>query len=91
MKEEGYDIVQIDRGGEVTYHGPGQMILYPIINLRELKLGARAFVEKIENVMVNVSRQFELEADAQLEGQTGIWVKNKKIGAVGIKISHGIT
>ena len=57
LKELKCDVFKSDRGGDVTYHGPGQIVVYPIVHLRERKLGARKYVEKLENVMIEVAKK----------------------------------
>lgn len=90
MRSEGFDIESIDRGGEVTYHGPGQIIIYPIMDLRSKNLGPRRFVENLENVMIQFSSLYGLSAEGQIPGKTGVWIGPKKIGAIGVRISGGI-
>ena len=62
IEEQGVDICKAGRGGETTYHGPGQIILYPVINLRRLGLGARAYVEGLEDCMVNALGHYGIDA-----------------------------
>lgn len=90
LQLQGFEIHEIDRGGEVTYHGPGQIILYPIVNLRLLKLGARAYVESLEDVMVRTLGAYGLSSRGQIPGRTGVWIGDAKIGAVGVRISNGV-
>ena len=79
------------RGGDVTYHGPGQTILYPIVNLRALGVGARRYVETLEDVMVETCAGFGIDATGRVPGMTGTWVGDKKIGALGVQIAGGVT
>ena len=90
LRSGGFDVEWVDRGGEVTYHGPGQLVMYPIIHLREKRLGARRFVEKLENVMIQLVAQYGLSAKGQIKDRTGVWIDEKKIGAIGLRISRGI-
>ena len=62
LKQQGYDIHTAGRGGETTYHGPGQLVMYPVINLRRLRLGARAYVETLEDCMVAACSHFGVQA-----------------------------
>lgn len=79
-----------ERGGDITYHGPGQPVLYPILGLRELKIGVRAYVEGLEDVMVAVCKMHGVEARGRMEKETGVWVEGvRKIGAIGVKVSSG--
>jgi len=88
--EAGLDVEYTDRGGEVTYHGPGQIVMYPIIDLRQNRLGARLFVEKLENVMISLSASYGLKALGQIKDKTGVWIGSRKIGAIGVRISAEI-
>mmetsp|Transcript_7358 Transcript_7358/g.9949 ORF Transcript_7358/g.9949 Transcript_7358/m.9949 type:complete len:158 (+) Transcript_7358:436-909(+) len=87
----GAEVHQTKRGGDVTWHGPGQAVLYPILNLRELQLGARAYVEGLEDVMIQAALELGIHAHGRALGETGVWVGERKLGAVGVRISQGIT
>lgn len=86
----GAEVHKTRRGGDVTYHGPGQFVMYPVVNLREAKVGPRAYVEGLEDVMIDCARGFGVRARGRVPGMTGVWVGNKKLGAVGVQISQGI-
>lgn len=88
---EDVDIVSVPRGGETTYHGPGQIVAYPIVNLRHLGLGARAYVESLEDSMIDTAASYGLSCKGRIPGKTGVWVGDRKIGAVGVAISGGVT
>ncbi|KAK7390981.1 hypothetical protein VNO78_19241 [Psophocarpus tetragonolobus] len=79
------------RGGDITFHGPHQAILYPIISLRHMGLGARSFVEKIELTMIQLAAMYGVKACPGQSGETGVWVGERKIGAIGVRICSGIT
>lgn len=83
-------VVDIDRGGDITYHGPGQLVGYPIIDLKKWKLDSHKYLRALEEVLIAFCREFSLEA-GRIEGLTGVWIKQKKIAAIGIKISRWIT
>lgn len=90
-EERGIDVVDVDRGGKVTYHGPGQLVAYPIVRVDDVM----AFVEQLEGVMV-AALQEEGIADARGRAHdgrdfTGVWVGDDKIGSIGLHISHGVT
>ncbi|CAL8462886.1 g2420 [Coccomyxa elongata] len=87
----GADIENINRGGETTFHGPGQVVMYPIINLRRLRCGARAYVEGLEDSLIATLGSYGLEARGRVPGRTGVWVGERKIAAIGVQISHGVT
>ena len=84
-------IVRVPRGGETTYHGPGQLVVYPIVDLRRLRLGPRAFVESLEDAMVDAAGEYGVEARGRVPGKTGVWVGDRKIGAIGVAISGGVS
>ncbi|XP_077215027.1 octanoyltransferase LIP2p, chloroplastic-like [Tasmannia lanceolata] len=90
LKDAPYDVFRTDRGGEVTYHGPGQLIMYPIINLRYHKMDLHWYLRSLEEVVIRVlSSTFSIEA-SRLEGLTGVWVGNQKVAAIGVRASRWI-
>jgi len=89
--ERGIDVVDVDRGGKVTYHGPGQLVAYPIVKIEDVM----RFVGQLEDVMVAALHE---EGIAEARGRaadgrdfTGVWVGDDKIGSIGLHISHGVT
>ena len=94
----GVEIHEINRGGDVTYHGPGQLVGYPIIDLRSFtpRLGAVDFVRKIEEALIRACGDFGVKT-TRIAGRTGVWtmaggsIQEKKIAAIGVHISRGIT
>jgi len=89
----GATLVAADRGGDVTYHGPGQLVGYPIISLREWRAGQRdvvAYVRKLEDVLIAVCADFGITA-ARAPGYTGVWVGEEKIAAIGVRVARGRT
>lgn len=87
----GAKVQQTDRGGDITFHGPGQLVGYPIVNLENYQLGVRRYVDLLEDALIEACSEFNVKAD-KLEGLTGIWVNAyRKIAAIGIKVSRGIT
>eukprot|EP00897_Mesotaenium_endlicherianum_P009808 jgi/Mesen1/8856/ME000053S08262 len=85
----GADICHVERGGDVTFHGPGQVVLYPILNLHLAQLGARRYVEGLEDVMIATAGEYGVRAVGRLPEQTGVWVGDRKLGAVGVRIAGG--
>tara|TARA_Y100000385_G_scaffold249197_1_gene270399 strand:- start:2668 stop:3300 length:633 start_codon:yes stop_codon:yes gene_type:complete len=83
-------IVQTDRGGDVTYHGPGQLVGYPIIDLKKIGLGVKSYVKVIESVLIQTLQDYNLDAQTQA-GKPGVWINNKKIGSIGIRVSKGVS
>ncbi|KAI8007276.1 hypothetical protein LOK49_LG07G01693 [Camellia lanceoleosa] len=85
-----FDIYRTERGGEVTYHGPGQLVMYPIINLRYHKMDLHWYLSRLEEVVIRVlSSMFSINA-SRIEGLTGVWVGNQKLAAIGIRVSQWI-
>jgi lipoyl(octanoyl) transferase len=82
-------LVPIERGGEITYHGPGQQVLYPIINLRQARLSVTDYVHRLEELMLRVAADFGVTANRDPRNH-GVWVGNNKLGSIGIAIRHGI-
>lgn len=91
LKTMGAELHYTQRGGDITFHGPHQAILYPIISLRGIGLGARKYVEKLELTMIELASLYGVKARAGGEGETGVWVGERKIGAIGVQVSSGIT
>lgn len=81
-------VIQTDRGGQITYHGPGQLIAYFLINLVGLNIGVRQCVTKIEHIIINFLNQYNVDAYAKKEAP-GVYVKDDKIAALGLKIRKG--
>ncbi len=78
-------VVQIDRGGEVTYHGPGQLVVYPLIDLRRAKLGVRDIVTALERSVIQLLEEYGVAAVARRDAP-GIYVGSRKLGSVGLRI-----
>ena len=88
IEEMGVSIHETDRGGQVTYHGPGQLVAYPVVDLREYG-GPLKYVRALERIIIDTLADFKIQAGA-LEGITGVWTGDAKIAAIGIKISRGV-
>lgn len=86
-------IYEIERGGDVTYHGPGQLVTYPIISLQDRGIGVREYVELLESVMVDSLSDLGLKGcEGKLGKDTGVWTRSgKKIASIGVAVSHWIT
>eukprot|EP00250_Pteridium_aquilinum_P004308 c14527_g1_i1 orf=242-922(+) len=89
LQSIGAEVHFSERGGDVTFHGPHQAVLYPIVSLRESKLGARRYVEGLEDTMIKAAALYKVEAKGRMAKETGVWVENRKIGAIGVRISGG--
>jgi lipoyl(octanoyl) transferase len=90
LRRAGVAFHPTDRGGDITYHGPGQIVGYPIIDLREWKRDVVAYVRAIEQVAIDALADFGISA-GRLQGMTGVWVDGAKIAAIGVHISRWIT
>ena len=84
------DVHHTDRGGEVTYHGPGQIVGYPILDLRAAGLGPLAYVRALERVIISTLAELDIHATAE-DRPTGVWVGEAKIAAIGVRVSRGVT
>ncbi|MEM7054371.1 MAG: lipoyl(octanoyl) transferase LipB [Pseudomonadota bacterium] len=83
-------IVQTDRGGQVTYHGPGQLVVYPLIDLDRLSLGVRCFVRDLEQVVIDLLVEHKVESGRR-QGAPGVFVGDAKIASIGLKVRRGCT
>jgi lipoyl(octanoyl) transferase len=90
LKENGVDFFQIDRGGDVTYHGPGQIVGYPIIDLNKYDPDLHKYLRNLEEVIILCLNKFGIQGTRE-EGYTGVWVKGNKIAAIGVKVSRWVT
>jgi lipoate-protein ligase B len=90
LEARGVELFETGRGGDVTYHGPGQIVGYPILLLQEGERDIKRFVAMLEEIMIRTSRDFGVEA-GRLDGMRGIWVGNSKVGAVGVRVSRWTT
>jgi len=81
-------IIKSDRGGQVTYHGPGQLVVYFLINLRRKNIGVRELVTHIENLVINTLAQFDIESSARSDAP-GVYIKGKKVCSLGLRIRRG--
>lgn len=90
LESLGIEVHHTDRGGEVTYHGPGQLVGYPILNLRRWGGGPLKYVRALERVLIETLAEFGVRAES--EGRpTGVWVEERKIAAIGVKVSRRVT
>lgn len=86
----GIPVVACDRGGQVTYHGPGQIVAYPLLDLRRLGLGVRRYVHLVEQCMIDALAGTGI-ASQRRDGAPGVYVDGAKIGALGVRVRHGCT
>lgn len=81
-------VIDIDRGGQVTYHGPGQLVVYPLISLEPYQLGARSLVTLLEQAMIDCLADYGIKAAAKTDAP-GVYVAEKKIGSIGLRVKNG--
>ncbi len=90
LTESNIPVIRSDRGGEVTYHGPGQIVAYFLINLRRKNWGPKRFVNELEASVMDFLKKYNISSSRQ-SGDPGIYVKDKKISSVGLKIKRGFS
>jgi len=90
LSEKGIKVYDIDRGGDITYHGPGQIVGYTIFDLKNWKKDTNLFLRAIEEVIIKTCGNFGLQT-SRMEKHTGVWIEDRKICAIGIKVSRWIT
>jgi lipoyl(octanoyl) transferase len=95
LRSRGAELVRIERGGDITYHGPGQLVVYPLLRLTAHHLGVKQYIECLEKLVIETVREYGIEATCNKEA-IGVWVDwgkptARKICAIGVKISHGVT
>lgn len=83
-------VLHVDRGGQVTYHGPGQIVAYPLLDLKRLKIGVRDYVHRIEQALIDTLGEWNIEA-ARRDGAPGVYVADAKVAALGIRVRRGCT
>jgi len=81
-------VVQVDRGGQVTYHGPGQLVVYVLLDLNRLKLGVRELVTRLENCVIGLLSEYGIKAASKKQAP-GVYVEGKKIAALGLRVRRG--
>jgi len=90
LRNRGIDMHEIERGGDVTYHGPGQLIAYPIFNLNYLKKDIHLFLRQLEGLVIDFLSDFGIKG-LRYKGLTGVWIDKKKVASIGIAIRNWIT
>ncbi|NDK38537.1 lipoyl(octanoyl) transferase LipB [Pseudoxanthomonas gei] len=83
-------VIQVDRGGQVTYHGPGQIVAYPLFDLKRMKVGVREYVQRIEQSIIDTAAEWNIHAERK-EGAPGVYVAGAKVAALGIRVRRGCT
>lgn len=86
-----YDTIKVERAGQATYHGPGQLVLYPILDLNYFKKDINLYLRNLEQIVINTCADYDIKA-GRVDGQTGVWIDNNvKISAIGIKLRRWVT
>lgn len=90
LTDKGISVYQVERGGDVTYHGPGQLVIYPVLNLADYKKDIHWFLRQCEEAAINLLANFGVQGE-RIVGKTGVWVDGEKICSIGIAIRNWIT
>lgn len=90
LNPQSIPIVQSDRGGQVTYHGPGQLVAYVLMDISRRNLGVRTLVSQLEQILISVLAQYDIEAVVHC-GAPGVYVKEQKIASIGLRVKNGCT
>ena len=90
LEKSGISVIHVERGGDITYHGPSQLVMYPIIDLRESGLRVLDFVTALEEVMIRAAKDWGVVAERNPMNR-GVWIKNKKLGSIGITVRRGVS
>lgn len=90
LQKKGIDIVETGRGGVITYHGPGQLILYPIVDLARLGMKVGLFIDRLEELMIRLSRVFGVAPSRDVRNR-GVWVGDDKLGSLGIRVRKSVS
>ncbi|HTJ55040.1 MAG TPA: lipoyl(octanoyl) transferase LipB, partial [Nitrosospira sp.] len=88
LYNNGIPVIRTDRGGQITYHGPGQIVAYLLLDMRRLKLGVRELVRKMEGAVIDLLRDYDVPAEGRADAP-GVYVGDAKIAALGLKIKNG--
>ena len=89
-RDKSVEVYNVKRGGDVTFHGPGQLVGYPILDLRNYKKSVSWYMRTLEELTIRVLNEFDIKG-SRIKGLTGVWVENKKIAAQGVRISRWVT
>lgn len=95
LEHRGIEFVQIERGGDITYHGPGQLVVYPILDMQKYSLGVKSYIDLLEETVIRVIAKYGIKGE-RVEGATGVWIdvgtpRERKICAIGVKCSRFVT
>lgn len=90
LAEQGIEVLDVRRGGDVTYHGPDQLVGYPVLNLKPDRCDVHRYVRDLEEVLIRTAAAFGVTSD-RAEGRTGVWVGQEKLAAIGVRVSRWVT
>jgi lipoate-protein ligase B len=90
LQDSGIPVLHVERGGNVTFHGPGQVVGYPVMDLRASRLTVSGYVDRLEEVMIQTAAHWGVPAERSAVNR-GVWVGDRKLGSIGIAVRHGIT
>ena len=90
LREHGIEVIDVPRGGDVTYHGPGQLVGYPILSLKPDRCDVHRYVRDLEEVLIRTAARFGVEA-GRIDGLTGVWAGHEKLAAIGVRLSRWVT
>lgn len=90
LQSEGIPVYDIERGGDITYHGPGQLVVYPIIDLRSYGRDIKKYINRLEQAMIGLLTEFSLHA-VRRAGLPGVWIDDRKIASIGVSVRHWVT
>ena len=85
-----YPVFETNRGGQATYHGPGQLVVYPILDLRARGRDLHSYLRKLEDLLIDLLKEFEIKA-GKVQGKTGVWVEDRKIASIGVGVRKWVT
>lgn len=90
LEKSGIPVIQVERGGDITFHGPGQLVVYPIVDLREIRMSVVDYVASLEEIMIKTAVDWGITAERNSRNR-GIWVGNNKLGSIGIAVRRGVS
>lgn len=90
LRARGAAVIAIDRGGDITFHGPGQLVCYPLLDLRARQLGAGDYVRALEAALLATLRRFDVRGE-RVAGRPGVWVRGSKVAAIGVRVRAGVS
>ncbi|MGL4992951.1 MAG: lipoyl(octanoyl) transferase LipB [Bacteroidales bacterium] len=95
MLDPSVETIRVNRGGDVTYHGPGQLVVYPILDMNSFSMGVKSYVDRLEEVVISLLKEYNIDAQ-RMDGATGVWIdagkpRARKICAIGVKCSKFAT